>query len=123
MMGVADEDKHGNDGNAIVTAESEPARTDIDSFPGVQIVEFGALWCGHCQRARPLVDAVLIHHPAVRLLRIEDGPGRRLGRSFRVKFWPTLVFLRRGVEVVRLVRPTEACEIEQAMAQLLQAED
>ncbi len=102
-----------------VTAGREPARAEIDAFPEAQIVEFGAQWCAHCQRARPLVDAVLVQHPAVRHLRIEDGPGR----SFRVKLWPTLVFLQRGVEVARLVRPTEAHEIEQAIAQLLQAED
>lgn len=116
-MAIADE------GNANAAAGREPARADIDAFSGPQIVEFGAQWCAHCQRARPLVDAVLVQHPAVRHLRIEDGPGRRLGRSFRVKLWPTLVFLQRGVEVARLVRPTEAHEIEQAIAQLLQAED
>lgn len=106
-----------------VAAGREPARAEIDAFPGAQIVEFGALWCAHCQRARPFVDALLAQHPAVRHVRIEDGPGRRLGRSFRVKLWPTLVFLWRGVEVARLVRPTEAREIEQAIAQLLQAKD
>lgn len=62
---------------------------------------------------------MLAQHPAVRHLRIEDGPGRRLGRSFRVKLWPTLVFLQRGVEVARLVRPTDVREIEQALAHLL----
>ena len=98
---------------------SEPTRAEIDSFVGPQVVEFGAVWCGHCQRARPLVDEVLAQHPAVRHLRIEDGPGRRLGRSFRVKLWPTLVFLQRGVEVARLVRPTDVREIEQALAHLL----
>jgi len=48
----------------------------------------------------------------VRHLKIEDGPGRPLGRSFRVKLWPTLVFLRDGVEVARVVRPADAKQIE-----------
>lgn len=111
------------DDNNSVAAGLEPTRAEIDAFPEAHIIEFGAQWCAHCRRARPLVDAVLAQHPAVRHLRIEDGPGRRLGRSFRVKLWPTLVFLRRGVEVARLVRPTEAREIEQTIAQLLQAKD
>jgi thioredoxin 1 len=54
----------------------------------------------------------------VRHIRVEDGPGRRLGRSFRVKLWPTLVFLRQGSEVARLVRPADAELIEQALAQI-----
>ena len=38
-------------------------------------------------------------------LRVEDGPGRRLGRTYRVKLWPTLVLLRDGCEIARVVRP------------------
>jgi thioredoxin 1 len=69
------------------------------------LLEFGAGWCGHCQALRPDLDALLRAHPGVRHLRIEDGPGKPLGRSFRVKLWPTLVFLREG-QVLRLaVRP------------------
>ena len=111
------------DDNNSVAAGLEPTRDEIDAYPGAQVVEFGALWCAHCQRTRPFIDAVLAQHPAVRHVRIEDGPGRRLGRSFRVKLWPTLVFLQRGVEVARLVRPAEARDIEQAIAHLLQAEN
>jgi thioredoxin 1 len=47
---------------------------------------------------------------------VEDGSGRPLGRSFRVKLWPTLVFLRDGQDLARLVRPGEAREIGEALA-------
>jgi len=32
----------------------------------------------------------LSQHAQWRHIRVEDGPGRALGRSFRVKLWPTL---------------------------------
>jgi thioredoxin 1 len=54
-------------------------------------------------------------HSTLRHLKIEDGKGRRLGRSFRVKLWPTLVFMNNGQEIARLVRPTDAGEIERAL--------
>ena len=47
-------------------------------------------------------------------VKIEDGPGRRLGRSFGVKLWPTLIFMKDGQEISRLVRPKAAKEIVQA---------
>ena len=50
-----------------------------------------------------------------RHIRVEDGPGRALGRSFRVKLWPTLVLLRDGQEVARLVRPTQTTDISAAL--------
>ena len=56
--------------------------------------------------------------PQVPLLKIEDGRGKPLGRSFAVKLWPTLVFLRDGVEVARLVRPTETAPIAEALARI-----
>ena len=48
-------------------------------------------------------------------MKVEDGPGRRLGRSFRVKFWPTLVFLKDGQVLETLVRPQSADEIAGAL--------
>lgn len=79
------------------------------------MLEFGTGWCGHCQAAEPLIESALRAHPGVRHLRIEDGRGRRLGRSFGVKLWPTVVFLRDGVEVARLVRPASEHDIDRAL--------
>jgi thioredoxin 1 len=97
---------------------NEPSRAEIDALAEPAIVEFGATHCGHCRAAQPLIADALARHPRIRHIKIEDGPGRPLGRSFRVKLWPTLVFLREGREVARLVRPTDPAAIEQALAQL-----
>ena len=96
---------------------TEPTREEIDAIAEPLLVEFGTSWCGHCARAQPLIAEALVAHPGLRHLKIEDGPGRRLGRSFRVKLWPTLVFLRQGVEVARLVRPDDADQIVRSLAQ------
>lgn len=101
-----------------VYAAVEPARTEIDALAGPAVLEFGAPWCGYCRGAQRAIAEALAAHPSVRHLKIEDGPGRPLGRSFRVKLWPTLVFLRDGQEIARLVRPTDAASIEQALARI-----
>jgi thioredoxin 1 len=98
--------------------DAAPSRGDVDAMPGAVLLDFGTEWCGHCRAARPLVDAALAARPDVRHLRIEDGPGRPLGRSFGVKLWPTLVFLRDGREVERLVRPRDAAAIEGPLARI-----
>lgn len=96
----------------------EPTRAEVEAMAGAVLLEFGTGWCGHCRAAQPLVAAALSGYPQTRHIKIEDGSGRRLGRSFGVTLWPTLVFLRDGAERARLVRPQQAAPISQALAQL-----
>ena len=94
-----------------------PAASDLESFRGATVLEFGTDWCGVCRGAQGSIREALAAHCEVRHIKVEDGPGRPLGRSFRVKLWPTLIFLRDGKEVARLVRPRDAASIREALAQ------
>jgi thioredoxin 1 len=93
-----------------------PSRAELDALPGVTVVEFGTDWCGYCQGAQASIAKALEPHAGLRHLKIEDGPGRPLGRSFKVKLWPTLVIMRDGVELARVVRPADAAAIGNALA-------
>lgn len=100
---------------------AQPERSAVDAMPGTVLLDFGANWCGYCRAAEPLIDEALAGSPAsanpVRHLKVEDGPGRPLGRSFRIKLWPTVVVLKDGQEVARVVRPVSADEVRVALAQ------
>ena len=92
-----------------------PSRASIDLTPGELLLEFGTDWCGHCQAAQPAIAEALQAHTALAHLKLEDGKGRPLGRSFAVKLWPTLILLRAGQEVARVVRPTAASQVTQLL--------
>lgn len=94
-----------------------PTRAEIEALQGAVLLEFGANWCGHCQAARSLIDQWLASQSGVlRHVRIEDGKGKRLGRQYAVKLWPTLIFLQDGVEQARIVRPVSLDDIAAAFA-------
>lgn len=99
-------------------ADTDPPRNDIDALKEPTLLEFGSNTCGICARATPHIAAALAAHPDVAHIRLEDGRNRKLGRTFGVKLWPTLVFLRNGQEVARLVRPTGTAAIERELSGL-----
>ena len=96
---------------------AEPSPDEVKSWPGVTVLEFGASWCPICHAARPLIDRALADLKDARHVWIEDGSGKRLGRSFGIKLWPTLVVLRDGVEIARVVRPRTAEHLREAFNQ------
>jgi thioredoxin 1 len=105
-------------GMSSAYAKIEPKRPTIDALQGPAVIEFSAPWCGYCSAAQPLLAAAFAAYPHIPHIKIEDGKGRRLGRSFRVKLWPTLIFLNNGKEIARLVRPTNSTLITEALAKI-----
>ncbi|MDR7269543.1 thioredoxin 1 [Pelomonas saccharophila] len=99
-------------------SSDEPSRAEVDALAGHTVLEFGANWCGICQSAQRTIGEALATHAPLRHLKIEDGRGRPLGRSFGIKLWPTLVMLRDGREVARVVRPGGTREIAEALERL-----
>jgi len=100
-------------------SSDEPTRAEVDALAGSTVLEFGANWCGICQAAQGSIgEALAAHAQPLRHLKIEDGRGRPLGRSFGIKLWPTLVMLQDGREVARVVRPGGRREIAEALGHL-----
>jgi thioredoxin 1 len=96
---------------------AQPERSAIDALPGVVALDFGTNWCGYCQAAEQSISDALASYAQVKHIKVEDGPGRLLGRSFKVKLWPTVVVLKDGQEVARVVRPNGAGELKDALDQ------
>jgi thioredoxin 1 len=95
----------------------ELTRQELMATPGLVVAEFGASWCGICRGFAPKMQQLLADHPEIVHLKIEDGRGKPLGRSFRVTLWPTFVLQRDGQVVRQLVRP-EQDEMRAALDEL-----
>jgi thioredoxin 1 len=101
-------------------SEPEPTREEVDRMAGPVVLEFGAAWCPHCQAVQGELSGALEGRPDVRHIKIEDGKGKPLGRSFRVKLWPTLVFMRDGQVLRQMSRPSSQ-ELQDGMSLLRDA--
>ena len=99
-------------------ATTAPQRDEVDALAGATVLEFGTGWCGWCRAAQPLIAGAFASYPDLRHIKVEDDPGRPLGRSFGVKLWPTLVFLKDGEVLARVTRPSSLDEVREAMAKI-----
>ncbi|MGC3964916.1 MAG: thioredoxin family protein [Rhodocyclaceae bacterium] len=97
-------------------ANADLSRDEVDTLTEPTVIEFGTNWCGYCRGAQPAIAMAMAGRGRVAHIKVEDGKGRRLGRSFAVKLWPTLIFMRDGRELARVVRPDDAQEILRALA-------
>ena len=94
------------------------SRGDLDQSAGPMVIEFGTNWCGICRGAQAEIKAAMDNHPEVPHVKVEDGKGRRLGRTFGVKLWPSLIFLKDGEEMARIVRPESSSDIVGALLKI-----
>ncbi len=98
-------------------AAETATRSELEALEETMVIEFGADWCPHCQAIQPLLKELLSDNVEISHLKIEDGKGRPLGRSFAVKLWPNFVLLKEGELVDQLARPSEE-ELRAALARL-----
>ncbi len=98
--------------------ENPPTFEQVLDLKGATLLEFGTPWCEHCQAAIPAVKEILAAYPELSHLKVMDGKGKRLGRILKVKLWPTLILLRDGEEIDRVVRPTTADEFRALISHL-----
>jgi thioredoxin 1 len=100
---------------------SQPERSAVDALPGLVALDFGTNWCGYCRAGEPLIAAALKDYPDAKHIQVEDGPGRPLGRSFKIKLWPTVVVLKDGAEVARVTRPDSIDDVRAALSKAVSA--
>ncbi|WP_330217700.1 thioredoxin family protein [Xanthomonas euvesicatoria] len=53
-------------------ASQAPERSAVEAQTGLQVLEFGTDWCGHCIAAQPLLQKLLGGYEAIDYRKIED---------------------------------------------------
>jgi thioredoxin 1 len=97
----------------------ESFQAEVAEVEGLVMVDFTADWCPPCRMLAPLVEQVAASHAGtlrVGVLDMDANPATVA--RYQVRAAPTLLFLRQGVEVGRVVGAVPRARIEAEIERL-----
>ncbi len=94
---------------SVIKLNSENFNQEIMMNTGVALVDFYADWCGPCKMVSPIVDEIAEEYSEVKVGKVNVDENPELAVSFGVVSIPTLVVMKDGKELTRIVgyRPKE----------------
>lgn len=69
----------------------------------LQVLKFGATWCGPCIKMKPTISTLITEFPEVEFSDIDIDDQPELAVQYKIKSVPTLIFLKNGVEINKII--------------------
>ena len=88
---------------SYLTKLSEADVKRLKQNAGIALLDFYADWCGPCKALAPTLEKFATENPDVTVGKVNVDENSDAAQEFGIKGIPTLVFLRDGREVGRLV--------------------
>eukprot|EP00298_Acanthocystis_sp_HF-20_P009479 c18325_g1_i1.p1 GENE.c18325_g1_i1~~c18325_g1_i1.p1 ORF type:complete len:106 (-),score=37.79 c18325_g1_i1:5-322(-) len=79
------------------------------------IVDYGALWCGPCQRIKPVFHRLSETTPGMVFVRVDADNNEDIAELAEIKHMPTFIIFKQGQPVERVEGPTNE-ELEALVA-------
>ncbi|WP_346938737.1 thioredoxin [uncultured Clostridium sp.] len=77
---------------------------EVEAGKGLVLVDFFATWCGPCQRLSPVLEDIQGDFDGkIKFLKSDIDESRSLAKKFSVMSVPTMVVLKDGIPVDRMV--------------------
>ena len=92
-----------------ITKENYEAEVLQSDKPG--LLDFWASWCGPCQMVSPVIEQIGEENDSIRVGKVNVDEQGELTMQFRVVSIPTLVVMKGGEEVNRIVGAASKSEI------------
>ena len=77
-------------------------KEDIESDKPV-LIDFFATWCGPCKMVSPVVDEIANERPDIKVCKLDVDRNLDLARTFQVMSVPTLVAMKNGEIINKIV--------------------
>ncbi len=83
------------------------------------VIDFWAEWCGPCRMVAPLIDELANEYPDVAIAKCDVDSNDEVAAQFRVRNIPTVVFIKNGEQVDKIVGATTKAVLEEKVKAIL----
>ena len=88
---------------AVIELKTENFESEVLNADKTVLVDFYADWCGPCKMLLPILERFAEANPAVDIFEINVDDAPALSEKFGVESIPTLLLIKDGKEVKRLI--------------------
>ena len=82
------------------------------------VLDFWAAWCGPCRKLSDVLDLMELEFPNIHFYKINVDENGELAREYNIMSIPTLVILKDGVEIQRIIGAKAKDEISRDLSKL-----
>ena len=75
------------------------------------LIDFYADWCGPCKMISPIVEAVAKENEDIKVVKVNVDDAQDLAIKYEVMSIPTLVVIKNGAEINRIIGLADKTEI------------
>lgn len=103
------------DEKMVIKVNSENFEKEVLKSEKTVLIDFYADWCGPCQMLSPIVEQVASENNNIKFVKINIDDEQDLAINYDIMSIPTLVVIKNGKEVNRVVGVVSKSEIEELL--------
>ena len=95
----------------VLKIGAEEFKTEVLEESKTVLVDFYADWCGPCKMIAPIIEAVAKEKENTKFVKINVDDAQELAMEYNVMSIPTLVLIKDGKEINRIVGLVDKSEL------------
>lgn len=91
---------------------SNEFESEVLKSENVVLVDFYATWCGPCKTVAPILEEIAKEDRKIKIVKVDVDESEDISADYNVMYIPTLVIIKDGEEVDRIVGAAKKAEIQ-----------
>ena len=107
--------------DSIVYLTDDTFEDEVINSEGPVLVDYWADWCGPCKMIAPIIEELAGEYAdkGIKIAKVDIDAAPELATKFSVMNVPTLLFLKDGAEVDKLIGAQSKAEIQKRLENML----